>query len=88
MWLDVVDPSSERKMSPIPASGLAKMNGLLRLPLILLAALIAVQAFLAAQIGMRLGSRLAEKAGVAENVAGGLLMLAAALVVVEKLLKT
>ena len=75
-------------MSPIPASGLAKMNGLLRLPLILLAALIAVQAFLAAQIGMRLGSRLAEKAGVAENVAGGLLMLAAALVVVEKLLKT
>src|SRR6202049_1069748 len=35
--------------------------GLLRLPLVLLVVLIAVQAFLAAQLGMRLGSRVAEK---------------------------
>ena len=63
--------------------------GLLRLPLILLLTLIAVQAFLAAQLGMRLGSRLAQKTrGVAEKFAGTLLALAAALVVVEKLVKT
>lgn len=62
--------------------------GLLRLPLILLVTLIAVQAFLAAQLGMRLGSRLAERAReAAEKLAGGLLVLAAALVVAEKLLK-
>jgi putative Mn2+ efflux pump MntP len=63
--------------------------GLLRLPLILLITLIAVQAFLAAQLGMRLGSRIAEKAReAAEKFAGVLLLVAAALVVVEKLLKT
>jgi putative Mn2+ efflux pump MntP len=63
--------------------------GLLRLPLILLVALIAVQAFLAAQLGMRLGSRIAETAkGAAEKFAGGLLVLAALLVVLEKLTKT
>ena len=61
--------------------------GLLRLPLILLVTLIAVQAFFAAQLGMRLGSRIAEKArGAAEKFAGGLLVVAAGLVVVEKLL--
>ncbi|HEV2036447.1 MAG TPA: manganese efflux pump [Candidatus Dormibacteraeota bacterium] len=63
--------------------------GLLRLPLILLVTLIAVQAFLAAQLGMRLGSRLAERAReAAEKLAGALLVLAAILVVAEKLLKT
>jgi len=63
--------------------------GLLRLPLILLVSLIAVQAFIAAQLGMRLGSRIAEKArGAGEKVAGALLVLAAALVVLEKLPKT
>lgn len=63
--------------------------GLLRLPLFLLVALIAVQAFLAAQFGMRLGSRLADKTrGAAEKFAGSLLVLAAALVVVERLFKT
>ncbi len=62
--------------------------GLLRLPLVLLVALIAVQAFLAAQLGMRLGSRIAEKARwAAEKVAGALLVLAAVLVVVETLLR-
>ena len=62
--------------------------GLLRLPLLLLIALIAIQAFLAAQLGMRLGSRLAENARwAAERLAGALLLLAAALVVLEKLLK-
>ncbi|MHB8611272.1 MAG: manganese efflux pump MntP [Candidatus Dormibacteraceae bacterium] len=63
--------------------------GLLGLPLILIVALIAVQAFVAAQLGMRLGSRLAEKArGTAEKLAGALLLVAALLVVVEKLVKT
>lgn len=63
--------------------------GLLRLPLIFLVTLIAVQAFLAAQLGLRLGSRLAEKTrGAAEKFAGTLLVLAAALVVAEKLFKT
>lgn len=61
--------------------------GLLRLPLILLVTLIAVQAFLAAQLGMRLGSRIAEQAReAAEKFAGGLLAVAAGFVVVEKLL--
>ena len=61
--------------------------GLLRLPLILLVTLIAVQAFFAAQLGMRLGSRIAEKAReAAEKFAGGLLVVAAGLVVVKKLL--
>jgi manganese efflux pump family protein len=58
--------------------------GLLRLPLLLLVALIAVQAFVAAQLGMRLGSRLAESTrAAAGRVAGLLLMAAAVLVVVE-----
>jgi putative Mn2+ efflux pump MntP len=62
--------------------------GLLRLPLVLLVILIAVQAFLAAQLGLRLGSRLAEKArSAAEKLAGVLLVLAAVVVVVEKVLK-
>jgi putative Mn2+ efflux pump MntP len=60
--------------------------GLLRLPLLLLVILIAVQAFLAAQLGMRLGSRLAEKTRwAAEKLAGTLLLLAALFVVAEKL---
>jgi putative Mn2+ efflux pump MntP len=58
--------------------------GLLRLPLLLLIGLIAVQAFLAAQLGMRLGSRLAENARqAAGRIAGLLLILAALLVVAE-----
>ena len=47
-------------------------------------ALIAIQAFVAAQLGMRLGSRLAESTReAAGRVAGLLLMAAAVLVVVE-----
>jgi manganese efflux pump family protein len=62
--------------------------GLLRLPLVVLVILIAIQAFLAAQLGMRLGSRLAEKTrGAAEKLAGAVLVLTAAVIVVEKFLK-
>jgi len=58
--------------------------GLLRLPFLLLIGLIAVQAFLAAQLGMRLGSRVAENSRqAAERVAGLLLVLAAGLLVAE-----
>ena len=58
--------------------------GLLRLPFLLLIVLIAVQAFLAAQLGMRLGSRLAENVrGAAGRIAGVLLIVAALLVVAE-----
>ena len=61
--------------------------GLLGLPLVALVVLIAVQAFLAAQLGMRLGSRLAEGAKQsAERIAGALLVMAAVLVLAEKLL--
>ena len=60
--------------------------GLLRLPFLLLIGAIALQAFLAAQLGMRVGSRLAENARqAAARVAGALLLLAALLVVVESL---
>ena len=58
--------------------------GLLRLPLLLLIVLIAVQAFLAAQLGMRFGSRLAENARqAAGRMAGVLLILAAVIVLAE-----
>jgi len=61
--------------------------GLLGLPLLLLVGLIAVQAFIAAQLGMRLGSHLADTTRqAAERIAGGLLLLAALLVVAEKVL--
>lgn len=61
--------------------------GLLRLPLLVLVGLIAVQAFVAAQLGMRLGSHLADHARqAAERTAGALLLLAALLVVTEKAL--
>ena len=61
--------------------------GLLRLPLLVLVGLIAVQAFVAAQLGMRLGSHLADNARqAAERIAGELLLLAALLVVAEKAL--
>ena len=54
------------------------------MPFLLLIALIAVQAFMAAQVGMRLGSRLAESArAVAGRTAGLLLVVAAALLVIE-----
>jgi putative Mn2+ efflux pump MntP len=60
--------------------------GLLGLPLLVLVALIGVQAFLAAQLGMRLGSRLAERAKhSAERVAGALLVVAAVLVLADRL---
>lgn len=60
--------------------------GLLRLPLLLLVFLIAVQAFVAAQLGMRFGSRITEwTRESAEKIAGVLLVAAAVLVVVEKL---
>jgi putative Mn2+ efflux pump MntP len=55
--------------------------GLLRLPFLLLIGLIAVQAFLAAQLGMRLGSRLAESARQAAGRFAGLLLILAALLV-------
>src|SRR5579872_2401437 len=58
-------------------------GGLLRLPLLLLAVLIGIQAFLAAQIGMRVGSKLGEAAREwAERIAGLLLVGAGALVLV------
>jgi manganese efflux pump family protein len=60
--------------------------GLLRLPLLILIVLIAVQAFVAAQLGMRLGSHLADRARrAAGRLAGSLLLLAALLVVGESL---
>jgi putative Mn2+ efflux pump MntP len=60
--------------------------GLLQLPLLLLIGLIAVQAFVAAQLGMRLGSHLAERARrAAGRLAGILLLLAAVLVIGESL---
>jgi putative Mn2+ efflux pump MntP len=60
--------------------------GLLGLPLVVLVVLIVAQAFIAAQLGMRLGSFFAEeKRESAEKIAGGLLLVAAALIIVEKL---
>jgi manganese efflux pump family protein len=60
--------------------------GLLQLPLLLLVGLIAVQAFLAAQLGMRLGSHLAERTTrFAGQLAGAFLILAALLVAAERL---
>ena len=60
--------------------------GLLRLPLLLLVGVIAAQAFFAAQLGMRLGSHIATRARrAAGKVAGALLLLAALLVIAEKL---
>ena len=60
--------------------------GLLRLPLLVLIGLIAVQAFVAAQLGMRLGSHLADTAKrAAGRLAGSLLLLAALLVLGESL---
>lgn len=59
--------------------------GLLRLPFVLLIVLIAAQAFAAAQLGMRLGSRMAESARHgAVRIAGLLLVLAALLVAAER----
>jgi putative Mn2+ efflux pump MntP len=58
--------------------------GLLRLPFILLIGLIAVQAFVAAQLGMRLGSRLARNARTAAGRGAGLLLIVAALLVVAE----
>jgi manganese efflux pump family protein len=60
--------------------------GLLRLPFLLLIVLIALQAFIAAQLGIRIGARIAESAvEVAGRVAGLLLVVAAALLVVERM---
>jgi putative Mn2+ efflux pump MntP len=60
--------------------------GLLRLPLALLVVLIAAQAFIAAQLGMRLGAHLAERTKqIAERLAGALLLLAAALIMGQSL---
>jgi putative Mn2+ efflux pump MntP len=59
--------------------------GLLRLPLAVLAVLIGAQAFVAAQLGMRLGSRLGEEVREwAERLAGLLLIAAGALVLLER----
>jgi putative Mn2+ efflux pump MntP len=60
--------------------------GLLGLPLVVLVVLIGAQAILAAQAGMRLGSRIAERARhLAERLAGTLLIIAAGLVLAERL---
>jgi putative Mn2+ efflux pump MntP len=60
-------------------------GGLLRLPLLLLAVVIGVQAFAAAQAGMRLGARLGEEAREwAERLAGVLLLAAGVLVILER----
>ena len=61
--------------------------GLLRAPLLLLVALIALQALVAGQLGMRLGSKLGEGVGeLAERIGGVLLLVAAGLVLSETLL--
>jgi putative Mn2+ efflux pump MntP len=61
--------------------------GLLRLPFLLLIVLIAAQAFAAAQLGMRLGSLFSKNArNTAARVAGLLLMVTAALLVVERII--
>jgi putative Mn2+ efflux pump MntP len=61
-------------------------GGLLRLPILLLAVLIAAQAFIAAQAGMRLGTWLSKDARErAEGIAGLLLIGAAALILAEAL---
>jgi putative Mn2+ efflux pump MntP len=63
--------------------------GLLGLPLLLLVGVIAAQAFIAAQLGMRLGSHLAERSRRSVGqIAGALLLLAALLVAAEKLAGT
>jgi manganese efflux pump family protein len=60
-------------------------GGLLRLPLIVLSVLIACQAFLAAQVGMRVGAKLGDEAREwAERLAGLLLIGAGVLVAVER----
>jgi manganese efflux pump family protein len=60
-------------------------GGLLRLPLLLLVVLIGAQAFVAAQAGMRIGSKLGQEAREwAERIAGILLIGAGVLVVVER----
>ena len=56
--------------------------GLLRLPLLLIVGLIAIQAFLAAQLGMTLGSKIAQRARYAAGRLAGLLLLSAAVLVV------
>ena len=56
--------------------------GLLRLPLLLIVGLIAIQAFLAAQLGMTLGSKIAQRARYAAGQLAGLLLLSAAVLVV------
>ena len=55
--------------------------GLLGLPLLLLIGLISVQAFVAAQLGIRLGSRLAGKSRQAAGRLAGILLVLAALLV-------
>jgi putative Mn2+ efflux pump MntP len=61
--------------------------GLLRLPAGLVIALIALQAFVVAQLGLRLGSRLSERLReAAERVAGLALAGLGAALLVEKLL--
>ena len=58
--------------------------GLVHLPFLLLIVLIAVQAFIAAQLGIRLGSRVAESTrDAAGRIAGLLLVAAAALLIIE-----
>ncbi len=60
--------------------------GLLRLPVALVIALIAVQAFIVTQIGLRLGGRVSERAREgAERVAGLALIVLAVVLIAEKL---
>jgi manganese efflux pump family protein len=55
--------------------------GLLRLPLLLVVGLIAIQAFVAAQLGMRLGSHIAQGARQAAGRLAGVLLLSGAVLV-------
>jgi putative Mn2+ efflux pump MntP len=59
--------------------------GLLRLPVVLVLALIAVQAFVATQLGVRLGSRLVVLQERAEQLAGGVLLLLAGVLLALRL---
>ena len=61
--------------------------GLLRLPVALVIVLIAVQAFIVTQLGLRLGHRLSERAREgAERIAGAALIALAVVLLAEKLL--
>jgi putative Mn2+ efflux pump MntP len=60
--------------------------GLLGVPLIVAVVLLGIQAFVAAQLGLKLGTKVSEEAQAgAEKVAGGFLLLVAAALIVLKI---